>query len=379
VTTPPNRFVSELCGVGEGDDGWDALAGEWDELADRVGASPFLRPAWFDLWQRSFGDSTARVLVLRGSGRVAGVLPLRGRGRVVESMANDHTPAFEPLAEDEDASIELARALFALRPRRLTLEYLDAEGTGIRALRAVAARRRYLVVVRDWERPPYIALDRSWRAYEGSLDAKLRRDLARRRRRLDECGAVILEVSDGKTGLARLLEEGFALEPSGWKDARGTAIRSQPETVAFYTGLARWASEHGMLRLSFLRLDGRPLAFQLGLEDRGSYYFVKGGYDAAFTRFAPAKLLVHDLVARAFEQRLTRFEFLGPPERFKLEWTSTCHRLERFQAYAHTPDALVAWAATAYGRPAAQAARSLLHRAQQLRAKTEAYMKPPHS
>jgi CelD/BcsL family acetyltransferase involved in cellulose biosynthesis len=252
--------------------------------------------------------------------------------------------------------------LLGLRPRRVTLEYLEAEGAGLRSVREAAVAAGYRLVVRDWERPPFVALDGDWESYERSLDGKLRRDLARRGRRLAEEGAVTVDVRDGGEKLDELLEEGFALEPSGWKTSRGTAIVSRRETREFYSGLAQWAAKRGILRLSFLRLDRRPLAFQLGLEDGGVYYFVKGGYDPAYSRFAPMKLLVRSMIEYAFARGLERFEFLGPPEPFKLEWTSTCHDLKRVELFDRSVLSMGSWIAIAFVRPAAKRIRTLARR-----------------
>lgn len=352
----------------------DELATEWDGLADRTRAAPYLRPRWFELWSRSFSSSNPCILIVREQGRLEGVLPLVRRGRAAASMTNDHTPGFDLIAGSEDAALALAQALFAMRANRLTIDYIDGAATGMRALRTAARASGYLTTVRNWERPPYVNVEGSWETYERGLDGKLRRDLARRRRRLGELGSVSVEVHDGGERLAQLLEEGFALEPSGWKNARGSAIVSRPETREFYTGLARWGVERGILRLSFLRLDARPIAFQFGFEDCGAYFFVKGGYDPAHTRLAPAKLLVQALLQRAFSNGLSRFEFLGGPERFKLEWTSTCHDLKRFQAFGRTPVAVAEWAAVVYGRPAAGRARRALRRGR--RAKIGGSSKP---
>ena len=341
----------------------DELAVEWDGLADRTGAAPFLRPGWFELWSQSFPSSNPCILTVREEGRLEGVLPLVRRGRAATSMTNDHTPKFDLISASERAALALAQALFAMPANRFTIDYIDAAATGMRALRTAARASGYRTAVRDWERPPYVNVEGSWEAYERGLDGKLRRDLARRRRRLGELGNVSVEVYDGRERLAQLLEEGFALEPSGWKSARGSAIVSRPETREFYAGLARWGVEREMLRLSFLRLDARPIAFQFGLEDGGAYFFVKGGYDPAHTRFAPAKLLVQALLQRAFSHGLSRFEFLGPAESFKLEWTSTCHDLKRFEAFGRTPFALAEWAAVVYGRPAAKRVSRALRRA----------------
>jgi CelD/BcsL family acetyltransferase involved in cellulose biosynthesis len=358
----------------------DELAREWDDLADRVSAPPFLRPGWFALWLRAFAPSTPSILVVRRHDRLAGLVPLTRRGRSAASMTNDHTPGFDLLAEDEGAADALARALLSSGASQVTLDYVDGEGAGLSSLRRAAVEAGWRLAVRDWERPPYVAVEGTWDEYALGVDGKLRRDLARRRRRLDELGSVTVEIHDGRDRLGDLLGEGFALEPSGWKAARSTAIVSRPETRDFYAGLARWAVGREALRLSFLRLDGRPLAFQLGLEEGGVYFFVKGGYDPASSRFAPAKLLVSEVLRHAFSIGLQRFEFLGPPEPFKLEWTSTCHDLKRVQAFGRTPVAVAAWATAAYARPtASRVRRTLRGRAQQLRLRRSASARPPHS
>ena len=187
-------------------------------------------------------------------------------------------------------------------------------------------------------------------------------------------------MDEGRENLGALLDEGFALEPSGWKAARGTAIISRPETKSFYTGLAQWAAGRDTLRLAFLRLDERPLAFQLAIEDAGAYFFVKGGYDPDYGRFSPAKLLVRELLRHSFSSRLRRYEFLGPPDPFKLEWTVNCHDLKRVRAFGRSPGAVATWVAAAYARPtAARVARTLGQQAQHARRRRSASPKPPHS
>jgi CelD/BcsL family acetyltransferase involved in cellulose biosynthesis len=347
----------------------EAVAGDWDTLADVVGAAPFLRPGWFELWWRAFGDGQACVLTATRQGALVGVVPLVRRGRALASMANDHTPGFDLVAKDEGVALELSRALLGLRPRRVTLEYLEAGGMGLRSAREAALAAGYRLVVRDWERPPFVALDGGWESYEQSLDGKLRRDLARRTRRLAEEGVVTFDVRDGAEQLDGLLEEGFALEPSGWKASRGTAIVSRPETRDFYAGLAQWAAKRGILRLSFLRLDHRPLAFQFGLEDGGVYYFVKGGFDPGYSRFAPMKLLLRKMLENSFSNGLERFEFLGPPEPFKLEWTSTCHDLKRLELFDRSVPSTGSWAAAAFGRPMAKKIKALARQSHRLRAR----------
>jgi CelD/BcsL family acetyltransferase involved in cellulose biosynthesis len=98
--------------------------------------------------------------------------------------------------------------------------------------------------------------------------------------------------------------------------------------------LAEWAAARGTLRLAFLRLGGRAIAFQLALQEARRYYFLKGGYATEYARFAPGKLLVQATLERAYGERLESFEFLGAAEPWKLEWTDTVRERVLVEAFA---------------------------------------------
>jgi CelD/BcsL family acetyltransferase involved in cellulose biosynthesis len=335
------------------------VAAEWDELADRTGAPPFLRPGWFSAWWAAFGTGEPTVLGARRQGRLVGVLPLRRRPGMIASPTNAHTPGFGVVAEDADAARELLASVFARRPRRVQLDYLDAADPWLPELRRAAAGARHGVLLTTIQRSPYVPL-----APDGDPDrllpGKVARNLRRLQRRLAETGEVEVQVVDGREDLDGLLDEGFRLEQSGWKAERGTAIDSSPVTRRFYVEVARWAAGAGLLRLAFLRHDGRAMAFELALQDAEAYYFLKGGYDPASRRHAPGKLLARAMVANAAATGARRFEFLGADEPWKLEWTSQYHERLLVRTYARTPlgaaDRAAQVAYLRYGKPLAKRA-----------------------
>jgi CelD/BcsL family acetyltransferase involved in cellulose biosynthesis len=334
-------------------DGLEPVAGEWDELADRVGAGPFQRPGWFDAWMRAFGggDSLA-VLTARRDGGLVGAVPVLRRRRRVSSPTNWHTPSFDAVAEDDSVAGELARELVARGSSALDVSFLDPEGPfGARAREeAQDAGRR--TIWRPVLRSPYLDLSGDFESYEAGLDTKYKRELTRRRRRLEELGEVGIEFTDGRTELERQLEEGFAVEGSGWKERRGTAIASHPGTQAFYTDVARWAAQRGWLDLGFLRLDGRALAFAYLIVLGGVVHVVKVGFDPEQRKFAPGSLLTRAAIERAYERGMARYDFLGAEDRYKLDWTDQVRERVRLQAFDSSPAGLGGYLAWRYGRPA---------------------------
>jgi CelD/BcsL family acetyltransferase involved in cellulose biosynthesis len=331
-----------------------AVAKEWDDLAERTAASPFVRPAWIDAWWTSFGGGKLRILAARRDGALIGIMPLEWRRGALRTPTNEHTPAFDLLAADEEAARVIAGAVFAGGVRAVTIERLNEDGPTLTKLRAALHAAGYRDAVRPVARSAYIRCAPSLVEHERSLSRNLRHDVQRRLRRLCETGAVSFEIADGSERLDELLDEGFAVEERSWKGAGGTAIGSDSRTRRFYRDVAHWASPLGWLRLAFLRLDGRAIAFQFDLEAGRTYYSLKIGYDPTHERFSPGKLLAHAMVSRAVSIGLDTYELLGTDEAWKYRWTETFHERVSLHAFSRSPAGLVAWSAFAHGRPLAR-------------------------
>src|SRR5690349_9399633 len=126
----------------------ERIAPEWDELATRTGALPYLRPGWVAAWWRAFGDGELEIRTLRRGGRLAAVLPVARQRDALRSVTNFHTPSSGLLAEDPGAAAELARTLFADHARRVSIESLDAGGASMEACRCAAEAMGYRYAVR---------------------------------------------------------------------------------------------------------------------------------------------------------------------------------------------------------------------------------------
>jgi CelD/BcsL family acetyltransferase involved in cellulose biosynthesis len=334
--------------------GIDALAREWDDLADRVGAVPFLRPGWVEAWCEAFPRRSLRIYAVWSGERLAGVVPLLVRRGALVSPTNWHTPVFGALCEDSATSRALVDAIFEARPRQVTLRFIDSDDRTIDALRDQTASAGYSLAQRVMMRSPYVPLDGGWTAYEKLLTSKRRSNLRRLERRLREEGELSFEVLDGRERLEQLLREGFEVEASSWKGSRGTAILSRPNSVAFYRSVAQWAASQRMLRLGYLRLGGRAIAFDFCLEDDRSHYLLKTGYHVAHRSSAPGVVLRRMMLERAFESGLATYEFLGGDQDWKSEWTDRSRDRLALHAFSATFVGRLDRATFKYVRPLAR-------------------------
>jgi CelD/BcsL family acetyltransferase involved in cellulose biosynthesis len=255
------------------------------------------------------------------------------------------------VAEDEEVLEALVDHAFRSEPRSLHLAFIHPDDPLLAVLRDRASEGKYAVLERVLTRSPYLVIDESWEAFERTLSKNLRADVRRRLRRLEEEGQVAFEVDDGPERLDERLAEGFEIEAAGWKGSGGTAIASEERTRGFYTEVGHWAAGKGILRLAFLRIEGRAVAFLYDFEEAGVHYYQKGGYDPELSRLSPSKVLLHLMVQRAFDLGLSRFEFLGADEAYKLHWANATHDFTLFQAFSGSLPGLAERAAYAHGRP----------------------------
>jgi CelD/BcsL family acetyltransferase involved in cellulose biosynthesis len=323
VTRHPYRVE-----VVEGAAGFARLRAEWDALLARgPGDAPYHRHAWAGAWLDAFAPrGPLRVLVARdGLGEAVGMAPLlvdRRAGRVeLAAPANDHSPRVEwILGEDAPGAVAALWAFLRDRLRWdvLVLRDVIRDGPTSTLLEALARRDRHAVGRWHSLDSPYLPLDGAPR--ERAVSSKFLANLRRRMRRLEEQGAVSYRRVDGGDDVEPFLERFFALEASGWKGRRGTAIAADERIAFYYRSVAAVAAREGWLALRALELDGRPVAMHLGLRYRGVYSLPKPAYDEALGACSPGQLLFREVVAEAEAAGLREIDFLGPDMPWKRDW-----------------------------------------------------------
>jgi CelD/BcsL family acetyltransferase involved in cellulose biosynthesis len=311
--------------------GFDALAPEWNALVARTDDQLFYRHEFLRCWLTHFApDAALRVLTGRDAeGRLVAALALREERttqfglpvRQLSSPSNPHSCRFDMLAEQPRQAGTAFLTHLARDPGWDVLRLADVPDGGAAwgLLRAAEARG---LPVGTWlsARSPYLLLPATMEDWKGGPGYNPK-SLRRRRRRLSEQGEVRIVHVSGREGLEAWLAEGFAVERSGWKARRGTAIAQDPRTLGFYSELARLAADTGRLSLYFLRLGEKTIAFQFGLAHAGRYLALKPGYDEAFAQVSPGQLLTESLIQDCIARGLGELDLLGDDTPHKREWT----------------------------------------------------------
>ena len=318
-----------------------------------------------------FVESLQVLTVTRGDKLVAAVAMdvkrVNGiRRRVMLGVDLLHEPA-DVLACDATA-LEKIAALLAADPRPVSFARLPADSPAVRALRDALAKRA-LVLVRPRSAYPYIALDETWLEPEQNLNARRRSDLRRAHRRARQRGAVAVEIlTPAPAGLDALLDEVFAVEARSWKAEAGTAMACGSIEGIFCRKYAQAACRQGILRVAFLRIDGRAVAAQLAMVHGGGFWLLKIGFDREFANCSPGTLLLRESIAYAAAAGLASYEFLGRAEPWIDMWTRHERASVALRAYPYNLHGAAAISADLAVEAASRGKRGLTRLAERLRA-----------
>jgi CelD/BcsL family acetyltransferase involved in cellulose biosynthesis len=128
-----------------------------------------------------------------------------------------------------------------------------------------------------------------------ALGAKKLKELRRQRNRLAEHGAVHFEVAKSPADVTAAIETFLALEASGWKGQRGTALGQDEGDAAFIRRAAPALAATGQCEIVSLRAGDTPVAAAIVLRHRHRAFYFKLGVDERFAKFSPGVQLTLDL------------------------------------------------------------------------------------
>lgn len=301
---------------------FDEVGPEWDELVRAMPRpSPFLLHSWLSTWWKVYGsDAELAVHVARRDGELVAALPLfvrRWLGLSVTSFVGGGQSALADMLLAPHADPTAASRLVQRLSDR-GAGYLDVYGLP-QSSRLHAALGRKLQLVERIE-APVLDLTPSWDEVYAEKTSSKKRNLHRRRRRqLGELGRLETHVARSVDELLPALEESFRLHALRWE--------GRPDGSGFATVLGRRfhrdaivaLAEQDVPRIVLLTLDGRAIAFHYYFALEGGMYVHRLGFDPSLARYSPGLVNTLDTIEAAAAEGLTRVEYLGGAERYKLE------------------------------------------------------------
>lgn len=286
----------------------DALARMADRvkaLAERsLDANPFFLPEFLEPAIQALGRSSLRLAmysdredlrffapVVTGGGQVLG-------GRRFSVWAHSYAPLGLPLI-DRDATRSVGDAL--IRHMRtsgrglFTLPHMPLASATAGVLRDAAERRGMWTAAESSMRPVLHPREGGGiAAFDEMVSQRRRRELDRQLRRLCEAGAVSFMSARTASEIEMAFNAFVALESSGWKGRRGTAMARNRRVHEFARIAVMQLAQTGHAAIDVLRVGDKPIAALIRLDQGNLSIPWKIAFDEEFAAFSPGKQLICD-------------------------------------------------------------------------------------
>jgi CelD/BcsL family acetyltransferase involved in cellulose biosynthesis len=302
-----------------GGDAYTALtaiaASRWRELAERaVEPNGYYLPGW-ELAVNSFATGRTGVSALSvwsqtastpdGGERLIGLMPAISLWRAcrvpLPALANADpygtlgTPLFDRDVATDAATRLLAQARKA-GARALVLRNVAIDGAAMQAITQVLAQDGLRPrVLQSQLRACLDATRESEALLRDGLGGKKLKELRRQRHRLAEHGAVRFEAARTPEQVTSAIEMFLALEASGWKGRRGTALVQDDGDAGFVRRATVALAETDQCEIVSLRAGDIPVAAAIVLRHQDRAFYFKVGIDERFAKFSPGVQLTLDL------------------------------------------------------------------------------------
>jgi CelD/BcsL family acetyltransferase involved in cellulose biosynthesis len=313
-------------------DARDFLARDWSDLARADPAGTFFHtPAYLKLyWEELGAGELLLAFAEEGGGAVGacafelvdGTLRFLGGTEVTDYLG----PVAVPGAEERVAK-ELVGALVAGGGwTAADLRGLPRDSPWLAALAHAATGAGVAVQERDDSTAPFLELPATFEEYLAALPGKLRHEIRRKGRRLDEeLGGRRLVVATPET-----LNEGLDLFVGWHRASEGPKGKfMQPGMEIFFRRLGEAFAPGGEFRLGFLEAGGRRMAGAIAFRYGGTTYLYNSAFDRSRGDLAPGMVLVGDLIEDAIAGGCHAFDMLKGDLSYKYRFGARPRRVRR--------------------------------------------------
>lgn len=307
-STPIARTARDP-GVGRG--ALPALAatdlGAWQSLADRaIEPNGYYLPQWALAANFDAGASAQALTARDQSGALIGLLPVISAWRAfrlplpalvcADPFHSLNTPLLDRDAA-EQAVIGLMQCARQAGAHALLLRTIPPDGRAADAFsRVLAADGLRPQVLTCWQRACLDARQDPQTVLRDALGPKKLKNLHRLRHRLaEQHGEVSFAAARDAADVGRAFDIFLALEASGWKGRRGTALAQHGDNAARLRRAAIDLAARGQCEVVSLHAGPTPVAAGIVLRHQSRAFFFKLGVDERFLHYSPGVQLTLDL------------------------------------------------------------------------------------
>jgi CelD/BcsL family acetyltransferase involved in cellulose biosynthesis len=306
---------------------------ELEELHERATIrNPYFSPEWLISWlgRQPEGIRPYLLLARTQEGRLEGFWPFVERPGLLGSkglwpFVYDEANYFDPVATSVGAKA-LAKGMKAqLKEFLFCWIPLMRDSFWQEILEPETRQGKFLTFTRVPRKTALIESQASNLAFDDflgeRLGAKSRKSLRYDQRKLAEQGKITIETVDSFEDVRAIMPATCVVEVESWKSKEGAGLYSIRGKRGFFFELLPELAKSKKVRVSVMRLDEQPIAWQIDLLDRDYLGVHHLAFDKAYGKYSPGKQLLVSNLRQAWEDG-RMVDFLPGNYDYKEKWSS---------------------------------------------------------
>lgn len=310
-----------------------SLREEWNCLLAASGSeSIHLRHEWLYTWATHFlTNKDLLVLRIREGNESIGFVPLQLRTIRLKGMLPYRQVLFlgDPESDFSDFILtrdreRVLRTIFTTLNKRMQwgevlLHNIPDTSPNLKVLKDILGHES--ATLREQTKCYYIDTQAAtWEQYYATTSKSfVQQDLRRLHNHLRDKNWEVVESP--LTDIPREIETiQFLHSCSQARKARGSYYASD-RYRRFIAAMMEELKRFGEIRLFYLLLDKKPIAFVLGFHFRKIFYYWNIGFDSAHQKLSPSKVLLAGVIQRCFHSGVNEFNFMRGDSDYKTRWT----------------------------------------------------------
>ncbi|MBI4547786.1 MAG: GNAT family N-acetyltransferase [Ignavibacteriae bacterium] len=203
----------------------------------------------------------------------------------------------------------------------LRLHPIPENAPSLEALRKESLRHGFLFSQRKVFSNACIHATLSWEEYYRSRSHSFRKNLRYQANKLEHHGTRTVNNVNAQVDIKTIIQHIIDIEQRSWKATHGTSIDNE-RYRRFYFRFLEEAHKRGWLQLWMLAMNGKNVAYDLGIEYCGNVDILKGSYDRSYQRFSVGNLLMLREIEYFFQSGIRKINLLWGDLPYKLKWAT---------------------------------------------------------
>ncbi len=308
---------------------FEAVQNQWDDLLTGCPKQTvFLTSEWLTAWWKHWQTGKELWLVTAWlEGKLVGAAPLmktmvRKYGlkyRLLHSLGAPNTDESDFFTRGNDLEILGALCDYLQSQRSqwdaLELNEFHSENPSAKFIESYFTERGCVIRARK-NLHYHIPITESWDGYWKKLSKNLRHNIERRLRRVQENHQLNFQVIEGRDLAWADFEAIFAVNARGNYPEK---YKSEQER-GFHRELMERMRDQNWIRITVLRFDEQPVAYDYGFIVHGKFEDWRTGFDLTYADWATGTLMLYFELKYLFTEKYQDLDFLRGEYNYKDKW-----------------------------------------------------------